>query len=309
MNDDIKKNKLIRLQNELDILEEQERSLTSVGKKSYNGIRIFILIIILICIVFQTCYIKDSLDINSGSFATTDEDTEKKEDNNDNQNDINNIKDDNKGPYNLDNNVSNNTNGNIHNNQNTNNTITEDSNTINNTTNDNNTTDIPDTPNIPEIVTEPVKDEELKDIKIIQETTKNGDIKKEDFRDLSNLEIFTSSTYLSEKLIYPELSGTYKFYIENYLSKNIKYKLVFDVENYKNTNIKYKLKRNGTYLVGNETTYEDASQLTSDNLVLESKNGDNYTLEWKWIETSYDNESTDTSNRAKYSLTIAGVAY
>lgn len=311
MERNLKDEKLSSLKLRLEDLEQEEINLNGKNRKSYETLKFVALVILLICIVFQTCYIKDSLDLGSGAFGQ-DLDNQTDDDNGpydlDKNNDNNKKNDDNNENDNINNNKRNN--GNVSNKTNKKNLVSstnvnnQDTNTNTNNGSENviyNNNTIDD-----DIITQPVTQEEISQIKIIQDIDKNGTEKKESFSDLSNLEIFKSSEYFSEKLIYPGISGTYRFYIENYTSKNILYKLTFSVENSKNTNIRYKLKRNGQYIVGDSNNYVGYEELTQESLKLRSKMGDIYLLDWKWIEADNDNDTTNPITRGLYKLTIKG---
>lgn len=299
----LKAEKLNALKIELENLEQQEIELNGKNRKSYETVKMVVLIVLLMCIIFQTCYIKDSLDLDAGVYGA----------------DLDNQTDDDNGPYNLDNNKKNddtnnkvkskdNQNNKKINNKKNNNENNNQQNIINeknNNQNSNSNNTISENEE-EDIITQPVTQAELKKIKIIQDMNKNGSETKTDFTKLDNLEIFKNSEYFNEKLIYPGISDTYKFYIENYTDKNISYKLTFDVQNAKETNIKYKLKRNGKYIAGDENNYVNYTELTKAGLKLKSKNGDIYSLEWKWIEAENDNSTTNPITRGLYKLTIKG---
>lgn len=307
-----KDEQIIKLQQQLAKLRKEEQELNGTARRSYETLKVFSLIVLLVCIIFQTCYIRDSLDLGAGSLAKSEVDS---------------FNNDNKGPYDLDNNKTNtddiknnesknlNQTGNINNKiangtQNNENNI-KNNNIIQNTISNNvevNNVNINNkvTDNF---TTEPITEQELKYIKIIQIPKEEGQSIKQDFNDLASLDIFQTVKYLDEKLIYPGITGEYRFNIENYTLKNISYKLTFSIENPKNVNIKFKLKRNGTYIVGNEEEYVTYDKLSQEELKLKTKMGDTYLLEWKWIEAANDNETTSKTERANYKVDIKGEAY
>lgn len=293
-------------------LKKQEKELDGINRKSYETLKVISLITLLVCIVFQTCYIKDSLDLGSGSLAYEEETN------------FNHSED---GPYNLDDNTkktdnkkNNSTNGtyeknNINNENNninfisnnianlTNNTVASTNNISNEITNNDDNNDI--------FPTESVTETELKEIKIIQvsSTSSSEPNIRTDFKELSTLDIFNTVKYIGEKLIYPGIEGSYDFNIENYTSKNISYRLSFSIENPKNVNILFKLKRNGKYITGDQKNYVSYYKLNQDNLNLKSKMGDTFILEWKWIEAQNDNDTTSKTERGNYKINIKGEAY
>ena len=293
MNNKAKDLKLKELK--LKSLEKQLNELESPSSKFFHSIKTIALLMIVVCILFRTCYINDSLAIYSGT-----ENTE----NNDAPTNI--TEDDENGPYDLDENYDNENNDNEKANSEKDDNKKDGNQKDDNENNDNN--DEKDNEE-PEIIIEPLKPEEVKKIKMIQETNNDGtEIKREEFSKLNNLSIFkvNNGNESEEKLVYPGISGKYKFYIENYLDKNIGYKLTFYVENVKNINMLYKLKRNGQYIVGNESNYVLPEKLNQSLLKLKAKQGDIYTLEWKWVESVNDNNATDKLTRSTYKITIQG---
>lgn len=298
----MRKEELELKRRELEELEKYEKELNSRINKVYNFTNIIIMIILLTCIIYQTCYIRDSIDLNGWTFGA-----EINEDD---------YKDDENGPYNLDDNtqagdatendgIANNNGINV--NKRTNTEINNGGMNINSEDNSSNTNVDYNGNNDNTIITQPVTPEEIKEIKLFQESSNNiSQSVKEEFSTLNNLEIFKNDEYFNEKLLYPGEKGNYKFYIENYTLKNIGYKLTFSLENDKNANIMYKLKRNGQYVVGKENEYANYTQLTQIGLKLKAKTGDMYTLEWKWVEASNDNQTTNPVTRGKYKLSIIG---
>lgn len=338
-----KDEQILNLQKQLGKLRQEEKELNGIGRKSYETIKVFSLVVLLICIIFQTCYIRDSLDLGGGTLAKSEVDefnddgkgpynlddnkNNTNKDNNENDSNVTN-KNNNKGNNNSSSNSnhhnnSNNSNNNSNNKTNNNENVVEDNNTRNQNVIDDNTinqnkveenettsNDVNINNNISDnFTTESVTEQELKDIKIIQIPRSDEQAKKEDFNDLASLDIFEIVKYLDEKLIYPGITGEYKFNIENYTLKNISYKLTFAIENPKNVNILFKLKRNGTYIVGNENEYVTYDKLSQEELKLKAKTGDTYALEWKWVEATNDNDTTSKIDRANYKVDIKGEAY
>lgn len=148
--------------------------------------------------------------------------------------------------------------------------------------------------------TTPINENDLKEIKLIQESTKQS------FNNIQELNIFKNIEYKQSNLIYPGLSGSYYFNLENYTNKNIVYALHFGENNPKKVNMKYKLQRNGKYIVGNENNYVSVDELSKKDLGLNAKTADVFLLEWKWVESNDDNNSTSPIERGDYSLSIRG---
>lgn len=185
-----------------------------------------------------------------------------------------------------------------------NNFIAENSKDASNTENNNQNTNISNNESNNIINDVPVNNltpEEIEKIKLIQ--TEN----ETEFKELDNLDIFKNFEYNESKLIYPGLSGSYNFNVENYSSKDIKYKLTFACNNPQNVNMKYKLKRNGVYISGNNDTYVSIEEIKKEGLDLKSMMGDIYILEWKWVDDDVnDINSANSIKRGDYTLTIKG---
>ena len=58
---------------------------------------------------------------------------------------------------------------------------------------------------------------------------------------------------------------------------------MYEVSEYK-VNLKYRLKRNGEYVIGNESNWVSASELTTAFTKLNKGGSDNYSLDWKWFD-------------------------
>lgn len=250
---------------------------------------IFILLIYMwFCFIYHWGYIKNSTDSNkrdntvdtSGDVNITDDDKKDYEHSNStNQEGPYYLTDKDKNDFTSENNeniIINNSNQNTSNNLNNNNIINNDP--INNLTS-----------------------EEVEKIKLIQTSD------EKEFKELNNLDIFKNFEYNESKLIYPGLSGTYNFNVENYSAKNIKYKLTFTCNNPQNVNMKYKLKRNGQYIAGDNNTYVSIEEITKENLELNTMMGDVYFIDWKWIDNDIqDINSSNSITRGEYNLTIRG---
>lgn len=145
-----------------------------------------------------------------------------------------------------------------------------------------------------------LKPEEIKEIKLIQESNNKN------FNDINNLDIFKNFEYTQRNLIYPGLSGVYDFNVENYSKKDIFYKLTITVNNPHKVNMKYKIKRNGIYILGSDNEYISIDKLSLNDFKLNSRRGDLYTLYWKWEDSPNDNYSTNPITRGDYSVNIKG---
>ena len=66
---------------------------------------------------------------------------------------------------------------------------------------------------------------------------------------------------------------------------------------YENTeysiNLKYRLKRNNTYVIGNDNTWVSANELKTEFNNINANASDNYSLDWQWVyDDGKDNEDT-----------------
>ncbi len=104
--------------------------------------------------------------------------------------------------------------------------------------------------------------------------------------------------------IAPGDSGIYDFFINNNTNGNVMYNIVFNEENLYNVNMLYKLKRNGKYIAGSSTEWISYSNLNIGEKVLNSKNNDYYTIEWKWVDSDNDTAVGRTPG-ATYRLNVA----
>ena len=70
-------------------------------------------------------------------------------------------------------------------------------------------------------------------------------------------------------------------------------------------NIRYKLKKGDTYLIDHYVAY---NELNLEDVVLNSKDSDDYYLEWKWVGDNDENDTsighTASSTDVEYSLKI-----
>ena len=98
----------------------------------------------------------------------------------------------------------------------------------------------------------------------------------------TNLKIFDVES------IAPGYHGTYDFALNNNTSKNVNYSITFNEDNQYNANMMYKLKRNNKYIAGDTDSWVYYNKLNFSDKILNSKDEDIYTLEWKWVSTDND---------------------
>lgn len=134
----------------------------------------------------------------------------------------------------------------------------------------------------------------------------NGDIKIYDkdviWQSTNKLRIFENPVYQMDSIIAPLSTNSYQFIIKNSTIYNVKYNLKFQETNNYDINMKYRLKKNGSYIAGNQNewvSYEKLN-LSINNIKVSEK--DTYYLEWKWFED--DNDTAIGSINSKYTLSI-----
>ncbi len=106
----------------------------------------------------------------------------------------------------------------------------------------------------------------------------------------TRLNIFNNEKFNGKKIIAPQSSGTYKFYVKNEVKDNISYDInvLDDMSNF--VNMKYKLKLNNVYVCGNDKNYVTIDELNLEDIILTQDSTSLYTLEWHWE----DDDEKDT---------------
>ena len=105
----------------------------------------------------------------------------------------------------------------------------------------------------------------------------------------------TTSTYC--------ISGNYSFEITNGRGNKIGYNISFNDTNIYNINMKYRLKKDNTYVVGDDNTWVSINELFYNNQVLNINQSAYFILEWIWEDSDNDTEIGKTMG-ANYSLNI-----
>ena len=119
----------------------------------------------------------------------------------------------------------------------------------------------------------------------------------------NELNIFSNPAYEFKNIIAPESSNVYQFILYNSNNNEIKYYINMEETNPYNINMMYKLKKNGSYIAGDKSNWVDVDELNTTLSSLHSKDTDTYSLEWKWVSSSNDND-IGKSNDAQYALKI-----
>ena len=123
-----------------------------------------------------------------------------------------------------------------------------------------------------------------------------------DWQHTSSLDIFYN-TYFNDVKIAPGISGNYSFEITNGRGNKIGYNISFNDTNIYNINMKYRLKKDNTYVVGDDNTWVSINELFYNNQVLNINQSAYFILEWIWEDSDNDTEIGKTMG-ANYSLNI-----
>lgn len=107
-----------------------------------------------------------------------------------------------------------------------------------------------------------------------------------------NLNIFNNAAFEYTNKIAPGVSNTYNFKTNNTSNKDFTYYVEMYEESEYKINLKYRLKRNGSYVVGNDSKWVTAEELKTEYTRLNHGESDNYSLEWKWFD---DNDALDNA--------------
>lgn len=123
-----------------------------------------------------------------------------------------------------------------------------------------------------------------------------------------NLQIFQNAAFEYTNKIAPGVSNSYDFKVHNETNNSIRYNIEFNEGSEYPVNMLYRLKRGGEYIVGNDSTWVKASDLSLSALKLLSKDSaDSYTLDWMWpYEGGVDGADTTAGENmtSEYSLGI-----
>ncbi len=108
-----------------------------------------------------------------------------------------------------------------------------------------------------------------------------------------DLKIFENPYYEYTNKIAPGVSNSYSFVVHNDSDINVKYYLEMYSECNYDLDLKYRLKKNGKYVIGNDSTWVSANELKTSFAKLNSGKDDTYILDWKWeYESGKDEKDT-----------------
>ena len=107
------------------------------------------------------------------------------------------------------------------------------------------------------------------------------------------LNIFDNPYFKYETKIAPGVSNSYAFEVHNTSDMNVKYYLEMNKECNYDLVLKYRLKRNGSYVLGDDSHWVKVEDLKTEFSNLNSGDTDKYILDWKW-EYEDGRDSIDT---------------
>ena len=118
------------------------------------------------------------------------------------------------------------------------------------------------------------------------------------------LNIFNNAAFQYTNKIAPGVSNTYEFKANNTSNKSIKYYVEMYEESEYDINLKYRLKRNGTYIVGNDDNWVDVDELKTTIKTLDGNSSDTYSLDWKWFDDDTNDTIIGENMTSEYKLNI-----
>ena len=146
---------------------------------------------------------------------------------------------------------------------------------------------------------------EIDDNKVLEKVfvdDKNGDYVYQ-----QRLQIFTNSAFKYTNKIAPGVSNTYNFVVHNSTNSKLKYYVEMYEETEYPINLKYRLRRNNTYVIGNNNTWVTAAELKTEYSKINASSSDNYSLDWQWMyDDGKDTEDTIAGENmdSEYKLNI-----
>ena len=120
-----------------------------------------------------------------------------------------------------------------------------------------------------------------------------------------NLNIFTNAAFEYTNMIAPGVSNTYEFKTKNTSNVDIKYYIEMYEESEYKVNLKYRLKKNGSYVIGNDSKWVTADELKTEFSKLNNGSTDSYALDWKWFDDDDELDNNAGENMtSEYKLNI-----
>ena len=108
----------------------------------------------------------------------------------------------------------------------------------------------------------------------------------------TELDIFANERFNYQRKIAPRSKGSYQFYVENISDVSLTYNIKFSDYMTNPVNMKYKLKIDNIYIRGNASNYVDLEELNVDEIVVQKKSSNVFTIEWYWEDDDINDTNT-----------------
>ena len=99
-----------------------------------------------------------------------------------------------------------------------------------------------------------------------------------------NLDIFKNAAFKYTNKIAPGVANTYHFTVHNSSQMNLQYYVEMYEDSQYQVNLRYRLKRNNSYVIGNDDTWVTANELKTAFQYIGESSSDSYSLDWKWFD-------------------------
>lgn len=119
-----------------------------------------------------------------------------------------------------------------------------------------------------------------------------------------NLNIFTNPAFEFTNKIAPGSSNSYYFSVHNSTNQDLSYYLEFFEESEYRVNLKYRLRRNNEYVLGSETKWVSASNISTEKNRIYVNSTDSYILDWKWFDDDYNDTIAGQKMSSEYKLNV-----
>ena len=119
-----------------------------------------------------------------------------------------------------------------------------------------------------------------------------------------NLNIFNNAAFNYTNKIAPGVSNTYNFKVNNTSKEDIKYYVEMYEQTEYNINLKYRLRRNGSYIIGNNDKWVGADELKTIFKDLKASDYDSFELDWKWFDDDVNDTTIGQNMTSEYKLNI-----
>ena len=107
------------------------------------------------------------------------------------------------------------------------------------------------------------------------------------------LSIFTNAAFKYTDKIAPGVSNTYNFVVHNSTNAKLRYYIEMHEDTEYPINLKYRLRKNNSYVIGNDKTWVTANELKTAFNKIDANSSDSYSLDWNWMYED-NNDIQDT---------------